>query len=172
MFLLFAVAALASDPTDSIPDPLAPALAGKLECSSPDDQRKICKSIVYYRRLTDQDYSDTATILMSKDGPVVMETTSTVTVKGDAVCGFLTPEDLKAGKIWIGGKALDAAGAAPVLDSISAAASSMFGKELCVSYAKSADGLVEHGTIDGVAEPKADQLIEWVDPADGYIVAP
>ena len=153
-------------------NPLAPALAGKLECTKPDDQRKTCRSIAAYTHLDGPNYSANASILISPQGPVILLTKSPAVVKSDAVCGMLRRDDLTRGQLQVRDRRLSAAEAAPILERIATLMAPIIGKEICVTYGSSAQGIIEHGTIDGVPQPKGDQPVKWINPTDGYVVAP
>jgi hypothetical protein len=167
---LVILAAIAA-PDAAVANPLAPALAGQLECTKPDAQKKTCRSLTSYRR-NGAGYSNTAVILISPNGPVTIEITAPVTVKGDAACGTMRSADIDGATIRIGGRVLDAAEAAPIRTAIIGAMTPMIGKEICVSYQSTPAGLIEQATIDGVREPKGDQPVKWVAPGEGYEVAP
>ena len=170
-FTLWALTAITGG-ADPASNPLAPAVAGQLECTRPDDQKKTCRSIASYRLVEGATYSSTAAILISPDGPVIFEATSPVRVKAGEVCGVMKPEDVTSGKLRVAGTVLDDAQAAPALARMVTALSSIMNKEICVTYQSSAGGLVEKATIDGVYQANQDQAVEWVEPDAGYVVAP
>ena len=170
--LLFTAAVLIGAPALMADNPLAPALAGKLECTSPDDQRKTCRSITQYTHLDGPNYSGSATILLSPQGPVVLLTKSPAVVRGNAVCGTIKRDDLTSGQLQVGDRYLRVAEAAPILERIATQLAPIIGKEICQTYESSAQGMIEHGTIDGVSQPKGDERVKWIGPTDGYVVAP
>ena len=170
-FTLLALTAITGG-ADTVSNPLDPAIAGQLECTRPDDQKKTCRSIASYRLVEGSTYSNTATILISPDGPVTFEATSPVTVKAGAVCGVMKAEDVSSGKLRVAGTLLDDAQAAPALARMVTALSSIMNKEICVTYQSSTGGLIEKATIDGVYQANQDQAVEWVQPDAGYVVAP
>lgn len=170
-FALLALTA-ATGGADTVSNPLAPAMAGQLECTRPDDQKKTCRSIASYRLVEGSTYSNTATILISPDGPVTFEGTSPVTVKAGAVCGTMKPEDVASGKLRVAGTLLDDAQASPALARMVTALSGIMNKEICVIYQPSPEGLLEKATIEGVYQANQDQVVEWVQPDAGYVVAP
>jgi hypothetical protein len=165
------ILAATAAPDVAVANPLAPGLAGQLECARPDEQKKTCRSLTSYQR-SGTGYSNTALILVSPDGPVTIEITAPVTVKGDAVCGVVRAADLDTAKIRRAGRLLDATDAAPLRTAMLGAMASMMGKEICETYQAMPDGLIQRATIDGVREPKGDEPVKWVAPGDGYSVAP
>jgi hypothetical protein len=170
-FTLLALTAVAGG-AEAASNPLAPAMAGLLECSRPDDQKKTCRSIASYRLVEGSTYSSTATILISPQGPVTFEGTSPATVKEGNVCGVMKPEDITSGKLLVAGTPLDNAQAAPALQRMVTALGSIMNKEICVTYQRSGTGLVEKTTVDGVYQADHDEVVEWVRPDAGYVVAP
>lgn len=130
------------------------------------------KRLASYRLVEGSTYSNTASILISPKGPVIFETTSPVTLKDGSVCGVMKPEDVSSGRIRVAGKLLDHAQAAPILANMATALSGMMNKEICVTYERSGEGLVEKAVIDGVYQADQDQAVEWVAPDAGYVVAP
>ncbi len=171
-FLGLVILAATAAPDAAFANPLAPALAGQLECTRPDAQKKTCRSLTSYRR-SGAGYSNTAILLISPNGPVTIEITAPVTVKGDAVCGTMRTADIDGATIRVAGRVLDAAEAAPIRAAITGAMAPLVGKEICQTYqAAPGGGLMEKGTIDGVYEPKGDEPVAWVAPGDGYSVAP
>lgn len=172
MFFALLALSAATGGAGAADDPLAPAMAGMLECSRPDDQKKTCLAIASYRLVEGSTYSNTATILISPKGPVIFEGTSPATLDAGSVCGVMKPDDISSGKIWVAGKLLDHAHAAPILARMATTLSGMMNKEICVTYERSDDGLVEKTVIDGLYQADQDQVIEWVPPDAGYVVAP
>jgi hypothetical protein len=165
------ILAATAAPDAAIANPLAPGLAGQLECSKPNEQKKTCRSLASYQRVG-TGYSNSAIILISPNGPVTMEITAPVTMKGNAYCGIMRAEQLNAARIRVAGQVLGEEQAAPIHAAILAAFAPMMGKEICDTHQVTPTGLIEKATIDGVYEPKADVPIKWVAPGDGYSVAP
>jgi len=172
--MFFALLALTAAATGAgaASDPLAPAMAGLLECTRPDDQKKTCLSIASYRLVEGSTYSNTVAMVISPNGPMIFEATSPATLKEGSVCGVMKPEDITSGRIRVAGKLLDHAHASPILARMATALGSMMNKEICVTYERSAGGLVEKTVIDGLYQSDKDQVVEWVQPDAGYVVAP
>lgn len=153
-------------------NPLAPAAAGQVQCYQPDDRKRTCRSIASYQRRDDGTYANTAVVLLSSAGPVTLETITPVTVKAGAVCGSIRAENINAGKLRIADRLLPDSEAAPILVRIVQSMAPLINKEICTSYEQSADGLTAKATIAGVYRSDADQRVGWVQPSDGYTVAP
>ena len=151
MLVPILLAASAAQPTSA--NPLAPALAGQLECHFPNDQAKTCR-------------------LLAPQGPVTLEVTSDATVKKDTVCGIILRSDLDKGQLKVADHALTPAEAAPIIEQIAQAMAPMFDKEACSTFVPSGDGLTIKSSIAGTPRPELDQPMKWVAPAAGYKVAP
>lgn len=164
---LLATMAVAS----SYPDPLAPAADGKMQCYTPNAERKTCRSIGAYSANGDGTFTNTATILLSSEPVIVMESLTPVSIKAGAVCGTLKAEQVAAARLTMNGKALPAEEAQPILTQISTAMQNVFGKEICTTYVPSGEDFVTKVTIDGAASWGND-TVKRVAPGDGYTVAP
>ncbi|WP_116091555.1 hypothetical protein [Sphingomonas crusticola] len=171
MLLTIIGALLAAAPATGA-NPIAPALAGQVECQRPNEQAKTCRSMATYRPLGGARYSNSALILLSPQGPVTLRVTSDVEVKHGAVCGLLRREDLDKGTLMVGDHVLGAKEAAPGLGQVAQAMASLLGKEICTTYESTASGLVGRLAVDGVARPEFDVPVKLVGPGDGYKVAP
>lgn len=164
------LAAAAAQPMST--NPIAPALAGQLECHFPNDQAKTCRSLGRYKSLGGDRYASTSLILLSPQGPVTLEITSEATVKKDAVCGMILRADLEKGQLKVADHVLTAAEAAPIIEQIAQAMAPMFDKEVCSTFTPSDNGLTIKPTLAGTPRPDLDQPVKWVAPTDGYKVAP
>ncbi len=172
--VFFALLALTAATTGvgAASDPLAPAIAGLLECTRPDDQKKTCLSIASYRLVEGSTYSITSAMLISPTGPLILETNSPATLSPGSVCGVMTPEDISSGRVRVAGKLLSDAQAAPILARMATALSGMMNKEICVTYERSGKYMVAKTVIDGLYQADKDLVVEWVQPNAGYVVAP
>ena len=172
MLLLSAILlAAVTGPANDDANPLAPAIAGKLECTRPDDRNRTCRSITAYSRAGGV-YSSIVLTILSKDAPLTFSSKAPVTLKGNAVCETLTLKDITSGKLWSGGQPMDDVQAAPILAHVAQAVAVRLNKEVCVTYEPTGGWLIEKATIDGVYQAGADQTVEWVSPKDGYRLAP
>ena len=157
-------------PADS--NPLARALAGEVQCNVPDVEHKTCRSIASYQKRPDGSYDDAAVVAIAPQGPVLLETKTVVMVKGQAVCGTLTKENLAAAKLRVAGQLLPDDQAAPVLAQIQQALAALMDKEICSTFVPEGDHLVAKSSVAGEYQAALDQPVQWVKPSDGYTVAP
>lgn len=173
MPILIAMALAATNATPAMmTDPLAPAADGKVQCHQPNDEKRTCRSMASYQRRDDGTYTNTAIVLLSSAGPVTLETTTVVILKAGAVCEAVRLNDLNAGKLRVAGRLLPDSEAVRILPRIAQSMASIIDKEICTSYEQSAEGLIAKATISGEYRPDADQRVKWVQPDDGYQVAP
>jgi hypothetical protein len=172
VFFTLLVLTAAAGAAGTADNPLAPAMAGLLECTRPDDQKKTCLSIASYRLVEGSTYSSTGALLISPNGPVIFEMTSPVTLNAGSVCAVMKPEDISSARIRVAGKLLTHAQAAPILARTATRLSGMMNKEICTTYERSGEDLVEKIVIDGLYQADQDQVVEWVEPDADYVVAP
>ncbi len=153
-------------------DPLAEARAGKMQCYRPDMARKTCLAMASYSFDANGTITNKAVVLISPQQNVTMTTTSSVVVKGEAVCGPMRREDIETAQIAVNGTVLPDEQAAGVRGQLVQAVSNQIGKEVCTTYLPSGDKLAAQVTVDGAANPLYTQEVIWVKPEDGYQVAP
>jgi hypothetical protein len=166
------LAAVVTNAAPAAINPLEPALTGQLQCYEPNEEKKTCRALGSYKRVSGSRYMNGALALISAVGPVTLEMTTPVEVKAGAVCGTIRPEDVSNGKLAAGGRPLSAAEAAPVLAQIAQAMAPMMNKEICTRYVPDAGGLIGKATIGGVYRADADRRVKWVKATDRYTVAP
>lgn len=163
MMLLAATAAQTADP-------LAPAREGKLHCYTPDAGKKTCVALSSFTAGPDGSWRADTTMLLAPAPLTIFTSSSVVTVEGAAMCGPVLREDIMAGTVTMGGIPLPAEQAAPVLEQIAGALSSMIGTKACTTLRPDGDVLVAESTLDGVAAPQLTQRLIWVAPDEGYRV--
>jgi len=156
-----------------LPDPIAPAASGQLQCYMPDKTRKTCASLAGYRANGNGGIENVATVLIAKNPAVTMETVSPVEIRMGQVCGKIRKQDLDTAKFAIGGRPMDAQQAAGVRTQLQTAFQNAFDHEVCTGFVNQGGTLIAKATIDGVpAPPGASQPVMWVSPADVYQVSP
>ena len=168
---LAAVFVLASEvQADPMPDPIAPAAAGKLQCYSPDTVHKTCSSLASYRTNTNGTIDNTATVLVSRNPVLTMETISPIEIRAGKVCGRMREHDIDAAKFAIGGQELDAKRADTLRKQLKIAYKDVFDHEICTAYVPDGGTLVAKATMEAARMPE--QRVKWVSPNDGYKVSP
>lgn len=172
LLLLATGITLAAAPPATLPDPIAPAAAGKLQCYMPDVSHKTCNSLAGYRIGSDGAIQNTAWVLISKSPVITMETVSQVAVKAGKVCGVVREQDVENAKFATAEHALEAKQVGPLREQMKMAFKAIFNHELCTQYVADGDGFIANATMDGQALPGGEQRVIWVAPGDHYKVAP
>jgi hypothetical protein len=173
IFLAAVVASPLPAQAASLPDPIAPAANGQLQCYSPNTTRKTCNSLASYKPGANGAIDNLAVVLISKDPAVTMETVTPVNIKAGQVCGKIRSQDLDAAKFRVGGQLLDAKQAAPLREQMRRSYINIFDREICTAYINQDGILVAKATMEGVPMPATtDQRVLWVSPGDGYKVSP
>jgi hypothetical protein len=163
---------LASGPLQAAPDdPLLPALSGQLQCYTPDEVRKTCGAMAWYRPDGDGRYVNRAEVPLTPDGSVTMTTSTQVRIVSGAECGTPRAEEIANAEVKARGRVVPADRAAPVLAQITEAMASLLGREFCTRYEQRGDGLSAEVSIDGIRRPDLDRRVIWVNASDGYRVA-
>jgi hypothetical protein len=153
-------------------DPLAPAMAGQVQCYTPDTARRTCRSIGAYAKGAGG-VQNTAIVLVSATPLVTMETTAPVQVKGRAICGTLATRDLATARFRIDGQPADPQRLEGLRNAVGKAMEPLIGHEICSSNLASGSGpMTAQASLDGKRAPTLDQQMIWVSPRDGYRVAP
>jgi hypothetical protein len=152
--------------------PIAPAAQGKMECYQPNLTAKTCWSMSSYAVDAAGKIQSTSTLMVNTSPPITMTATTPVTIKNGQVCGVLHAEDVAAAQFTVNGAPASADQAASIRQALTSAMGKMFGHELCSAYKPDGDGFIVQATDNGVAQPKADEKLIWVSPADGYKVGP
>jgi hypothetical protein len=149
-------------------DPLAPAREGKVQCVSPNVEKKTCMAIATYDVRVDGSYDAVTIALISPAPMITMETRSTGKIENGAVCGLIKRDDYANSVFMLDGKPADASVAEAVKAQMLPALASMEGKNGC-SRERAEGGLqVAEITLDGVARPELTQRLIWVKPDQGY----
>ena len=172
LFLATGITLAAAPPTATLPDPIAPAATGKLQCYMPDVSHKTCNSLAGYKAGPDGVIQNTAWVLISKSPVITMETVSPVAVKSGKVCGVVREQDVETAKFATAGHALDGKQVGPLREQMKLAFKPIFNHELCTKYVADGDGFIANATMDGEALPGGEQRVIWVAPGDHFKVAP
>ncbi|WP_084579949.1 hypothetical protein [Sphingomonas azotifigens] len=167
MLLPLALALLAPVQADSVPDPLAPAKAGRIRCVDPDRTARTCSTIVRYTLRGDGAFDAQVTGVVNRDPLIVLEYSTFGQVRDGAVCSRIRPADINAGKLTSNGTALSPALEANTRMKLMDVLQPLAGHERC--YRDSGAGeLSVNVLIDGLLRPDMAQTAIWVLPEDGY----
>lgn len=165
---ILAAAALAA----AAPDPLAPSQEGLVECSDPDDVKKTCQVLSFYRSLGDGAYSSTDVGMLPIPGAVTLEFTSRVTVRDGKACGVLRAEDLAQIRLFKGERPMSKDEAAPIMALVNQVLAPITGRTICGTYEAAPNGFKTTTTVDGVRRPEMDTVGRWIKLSDGYVLTP
>lgn len=155
-----------------LPEPIAPAQRGQVQCYQPDAARRICRSIGAYEAGPDGKIANTAWVLVNEAPAIVMKTIAPVEIKDGRTCGRLTAELVDASSFTLAGAETDAARTDQFRGVVKDMLGQLFGREVCVGYVADGSGLIGQGFVDGVRMPAMDQRVVWLPPGHGYRVAP
>lgn len=150
-------------------DPIARANGGELQCYRPNVERKTCQAIASYRQTGPGTYINTALLPLGEGA--TLETRSPVAIKGGAVCGSITRQEILAGTLRAPNEVITPEMAKPFLERVADAISPIMGKEICTKYEPSGGDFTAKASIDGVYQPAKDSIVKWIAPTDGYTVA-
>lgn len=166
--LLAAMVAVAAAGVDT--SPLAKSDDGFVQCYEPDDTARTCQSIAVYKRSGAGTWDNVAIVVIDPGHALSLETVTPVSVKNNAVCGYIRPDDVLRGKVRLSGVVLPDDKAAPFLAKIAAAMAPMMNKEICTTYLQAQGSLVAKASIEGSTVMAPDQRVRWILPSDGYTV--
>jgi hypothetical protein len=153
-------------PSEARMDILAGARDGLTQCFQPNVYDKTCKIMATYSFDGDR-VTSTAQMLMDETGPAVLVVSAPVTVRGGVLCGQL--DNLSNARFVVAGQP-----ATPSQDSGYRMMLSLMPRkgEVCARWVADGHGYIVHGTLDGKPKPDFDQRMIWVEPSEGFKVAP
>jgi hypothetical protein len=154
-------------PAEGRVDILSSAHSGQVQCFQPDVFNKTCKIMAAYHFADDGKITSTAQMLMDETGPAVLVIDAPVEVKDGALCGQL--ENLPKARFVVAGQP-----ATPSQDAAYRLMLSMTPRkgEICARWVGDGNGYIVHGSLDGKPKRDYDQRMIWVDPSEGFKVAP
>ena len=158
---------------DTVPDPLAPAHSGMVQCYDPNTDVKTCRAIGAYTFESDGTIQNQATFaLPSGRDALVVKTTTPVIVRDGAVCGPFSKDAIKSASVFLNGRRLPPDDANQIRVQLMAVMADRFGKEICTSYRAFKDEFYASVKVDGAPDPAASDYVLWIKPDDGYTVVP
>lgn len=166
---LFSVLMMAA----GVPDPLAPARDGKLQCYKPNMARKTCGALAGYSIVGGGKFMNPSTVLVGTDDHVtIMKSSTVVFMRGNAVCGTVDKRTIDAATFTFDGRAATDYETARLRLQMAAEMTQNFGKEICTEYDRNGAGFRSRSTVGGQPRPDISQDVIWVGQGDGYRVAP
>lgn len=167
MLLPLALALLVPMQGEAVPDPLAPAKAGRIRCIDPDRAARTCGTIVHYTLRGDGAFDAQVTGVVNREPLIILEYSTFGQVRDGAVCSRIRPADFNAGKLTSNGTALSPALETNTRLKLIDALQPLAGHERCYRDAGAGE-LTVNVTIDGLLRPEMSQSAIWVLPEDGY----
>lgn len=153
-------------------DVIAQSNSGKVLCSNPSAAAKSCSSIASFTVSPNGSVIETAEVLLTPDQPLTLTMSIGTQVAVGSICGVMTLDDLRRGKVRLNGKALPPDRNALVLDRLEASMGSLAGKKACDAIRIEDGRLVKYGQVEGVDIKLPGKPVMWVSTNDGYKVAP
>lgn len=164
---------MAGAPETVSADPLARARAGEVQCDGPDLAHRTCKAISSYAFAPDGVVTNQSESVISASGPMIMRTTSHVSVRDGAVCGPVSGEDIDQAQIIFAGRPISGTQSDQVKAQLKSGLGPMLGAEVCTRFAPAETGYTTQVTVNGqAAPPDAGVQVIWVKPGEGWTVAP
>jgi hypothetical protein len=165
---------MAGAPEAADADPLARARAGEMQCDGPDVAHRTCKAISTYVFAADGAVTNQSESLISASGPMIMRTTSRVSVRDGAVCGPVSGEDIDQAQLVFAGRPINGQQADQVKAQLKSGLGPMLGAEICTRFSPAENnGYTTRVTVNGqAAPPDAGVQVIWIKPGDGWTVAP
>ncbi|HEV7691525.1 MAG TPA: hypothetical protein VGO52_11900 [Hyphomonadaceae bacterium] len=154
------------------PSPIEPAGEGKLQCYSPNRERKTCMSMASYRKNAKGEFENPSSVLVNPNPVIVMDTVTPVTIRDGKVCGPIRKADIETARFSVNGAEVTGEAAAKLRQLMVTQSGSMLDREICTAYVPKDGVLVAQATIDGAPMAAPVQQVIWVSPSDGYKVAP
>lgn len=148
-------------------DILQPARQGQIQCFQPNIYARTCKIMAAYSFADDGGIQSTAQMLMDETGPAVLVLTSPVVIKDRSVCGNL--ENLPNAHFVVAGQPATSGQEAGYRLMLSVAPRR---GEVCARWVGDGNGYMAYGSLDGKPKRDLDQRMIWVEPGEGYRVAP
>lgn len=173
VFSLILPLLMAGAPVAADADPLAKARAGELQCDGPDVAHRTCKALSSYVFAADGGVTNQSESVISASGPMIMRTSSHVSVQDGAVCGPVSAEDIDQSQLVFAGRPITGQQADQVKAQLKSGLGPMLGAVVCTRFTPAENGYTTQVTVNGQAAPSdaAVQVI-WVKPSDGWTVAP
>ncbi len=153
-------------------DPLAPARQGMAQCYTPNKAARTCRALATYEFHADGTITNYAEVLLNPVPLIVMRAEAPVYIKDGAECGVASDDDIQ--EFLLDGAPVPPALRQQLRDAIMAERAEHVPEgEYCTVYKPNGDGtLTGVVTIDGQPYPDGEDTVLWVNPAEGWKVAP
>jgi hypothetical protein len=161
-------------PAPPVDNPLAPVAQGLIECASPDEIARTCRSLAHYTPQPDGSFLNQAEVLLLPGELVTMTVAGRAWLKGNAACATLTTAMVKRATLRYAGNVMPPKLSQQLTPRILAglARAGVLDKEVCATQSPEGNGFLERATINGEATPEGDTHLVWIRPDAGYTVGP
>ncbi len=150
-------------------DPLILARQGMAQCYTPNMAARTCRALATYEFHPDGRITNYAEVLLNPEPAVVMQAATAVHIRDSAVCGTLSDSDIL--ELRLNGEIMTGPLEQQVRQVVLAQRTGE--GEICTTYAPGADATMTYTvTIGGKQQPDDGDTVLWVDPAEGWTVAP
>ena len=154
----------------TLPEPLRPASEGKLQCYTPNVQKKTCASLASYRLSVDGGIDNSAQVGIP-GAPFVMKSVTSVRMEDGKLCGSTSRKDIEDSTITRDDRPASPAEQAEFKAILIQATAPIHGRTICTLLKPDAGGFVAQAWVDGQRVEAWDQKMIWVSLEDGYEVA-
>lgn len=153
-------------------DPLAPAREGMAQCYTPNKAARTCRALAKYEFHADGTITNYAEVLINPTPLIVMRAEAPVYIEDGAECGVVSDDDIQ--EFFMDGAPVPPALQQQLQDAMMAVRAEHIPEgEYCTVYKPNSDGtLTGVVTIDGEPWPDGEDIVLWVNPAEGWKVAP
>ncbi|MES2834447.1 MAG: hypothetical protein V4707_07065 [Pseudomonadota bacterium] len=169
MFFAALLSLALSGPAET--DPLAPAREGMAQCYTPNKAARTCRALANYEFHADGTITNYAVVLVNPTPLIVMRAETMVHISHGAVCGTSSDSDIRG--FVIDGQTL----AGPLDQQLRDASAAMRAAgpqgETCTTYIAGPDGALAYSvSVGGQSQPDTGDTVLWVNPNEGWKVAP
>ena len=148
---------------------------GLVQCYDANPERKTCRAIGAYRQIEDGSVINDATNMVSREPVVIFRASNPVYDHDGMSCSAIVRMEPYITGVEVDGRALEGESLERAKTRIADNMERSLGTsgEYCTREEPQPDGTVfNRVTINGAERPQASGIVPWVDPAEGWRVAP
>jgi hypothetical protein len=149
-------------------NPLAPAIAGKIECFNPNEAAKTCDALTIYKLRTDGTFDEFDKMVLIPNPLVTTELKGVAFVQAGMICQKFTSDTLEQATFAIDGKPIDAIQLEALSPALMSGFKTFIGKTSCMRLTANPKGLIAEFEVDGISVERPGQYARWVDADEGY----
>lgn len=153
-------------------DPFADAKAGKIECFSPNTEKKTCFDFSHYTWQADGTVIIEDEVALSANPLISVKTKSVSTVEKSSVCTKVLANSQEYNTFFKDGKPMSTEESAPLQQNLISNRSRFIGRTVCMDISPYESVYIAEFTIDGTPLPTATNRMKWIGTDEGYTLAP